>query len=79
MNELLFNIFPNERFIDLGLYQFGLEQCAPAHSFGPATRNHYLFHYVLSGSGTLYGPMSRHWTQKVELFYAASIASSSTC
>lgn len=54
MNELLFNIFPNERFIDLGLYQFGLEQCAPAHSFGPATRNHYLFHYVLSGSGTLY-------------------------
>lgn len=26
-----------------------------------------------------YGPMSIHWTQKVELFYAASIASSSTC
>ena len=25
------------------------------------------------------GPMSIHWTQKVELFYAASIASSSTC
>ena len=28
---------------------------------------------------TTNGPMSRHWTQKVELFYAASIASSSTC
>lgn len=27
----------------------------------------------------LVGPMSIHWTQKVELFYAASIASSSTC
>ena len=33
MNELLFHIFPNERFIDLGLYQFGLEHCAPAHSY----------------------------------------------
>ena len=27
--------------------------CAPAHSFGPAARNHYIFHYVISGTGTL--------------------------
>lgn len=31
------------------------------------------------GTKAILGPMSIHWTQKVELFYAASIASSSTC
>ena len=53
MNNSLFSVFPNENFIDLGLYQFGKEQCSPAHSFGPAARNHYLFHYVISGTGRL--------------------------
>lgn len=53
MNKTKFSVFPSENFVDLCLYQFGREQCAPAHSFGPAARNHYLFHYVLSGSGTL--------------------------
>lgn len=54
MNDFLFSVFPNESFVDLGLYQFGWEQCEPSHSFGPAARNHYLFHYILSGTGTLY-------------------------
>ena len=53
MSNTFFNIFPNENFIDLCMYQFGYEQCDPGHSFGPATRNHYLFHYILSGTGTL--------------------------
>lgn len=53
MNELVFSVFPSENFVDLGLYQFGWECCKPSHSFGPAARNHYLFHYVLSGTGTL--------------------------
>jgi hypothetical protein len=47
-----FTIFPSINFVDLGLYQFGREDCDPAHSFGPAIRNHYLFHYILSGKGT---------------------------
>lgn len=47
-----FTIFPSLNFVDLGLYQFGREDCDPAHSFGPAIRNHYLFHYILSGKGT---------------------------
>lgn len=53
MRNLIFSVFPNENFVDLGLYQFGWEQCKPAHSFGPVARNHFLFHYVISGTGVL--------------------------
>ena len=53
MSNLLFNVFPNENFVDLGLYQYGWEHCEPSHLFGPAVRNHYIFHYVISGTGTL--------------------------
>jgi AraC-like DNA-binding protein len=53
MQNWIFSIFPNETFVDLGLYQFGWEKCSPAHSYGPASRNHYLFHYVISGTGEL--------------------------
>ena len=49
MSNVLFSVFPNERFVDLGLYQYGWEQCTPLHSYGPYVRNHYLFHYVISG------------------------------
>lgn len=54
MNETVFSVFPSENFVDLGLYQFGWEHCTPCQSFGPAARNHYLFHYVISGTGTLH-------------------------
>ena len=54
MSEVLFQVFPSENFIDLGLYQFGWAQCDPSHCFVPTARNHYLFHYILSGTGTLY-------------------------
>lgn len=53
MHDMLFSVFPNENFVDLGLYQYGWEHCLPSHSFGPAARNHYVFHYVISGAGTL--------------------------
>ena len=53
MSDMKFSIFPNENFIDLSMYQYGYEKTNPAHSFGPATRNHYLFHYILSGTGIL--------------------------
>ena len=53
-NKLKFHVFRDERFIDLNLYQFGWERTEPLHFYGPHTRNHYLFHYVISGKGRLY-------------------------
>jgi YesN/AraC family two-component response regulator len=46
-------IFPGENYVDLTIFQFGHEKCEALHSFGPAVRNHFLFHYILSGKGTL--------------------------
>lgn len=63
MSNIKFSIFPNQGFVDLSMYQFGREKTNPSHSFGPATRNHYLFHYVLSGTGMLYADDSKGVTQ----------------
>lgn len=63
MNNTFFYIFPNENFIDLSMYQYGYERCEPGHSFGPVTRNHYLFHYVISGTGTLMADNAKGETQ----------------
>lgn len=48
-----FQIFPTADYIDLIPYQYGREYCTPGHAFGPAQRNHFLFHYIISGKGTL--------------------------
>ena len=69
MSEVIFSVFPSENFVDLGLYQFGWEQCDPSHSFGPAARNHYLFHYCLSGTGMLY---SQNGRKESDTFYINS-------
>jgi len=48
-----FSMFPNERFFELTMYQFGFQYCTPSHSFGPAAWNHFLFQYIFSGKGLL--------------------------
>ncbi len=67
MQEIIFSVFPSENFVDLGLYQYGWEQCAPSHSYGPAARNHYLFHYVISGTGTLMADDTNGITQTYQV------------
>lgn len=67
MSDFLFSIFPNENFVDLGLYQFGWERCEPAHLYGPAARNHYLFHYVISGTGKLMAEDSKGITREYQI------------
>ncbi|HEM3122744.1 TPA: AraC family transcriptional regulator [Streptococcus suis] len=49
-----FYVFNNRSYVDFYLIQFGMEACKPLHSFGPTMKQHYLFHYIISGSGTFY-------------------------
>ncbi|MGT2754698.1 AraC family transcriptional regulator [Streptococcus ovis] len=49
-----FYVFNNRSYVDFYPIQFGMEACEPLHSFGPTMKQHYLFHYVISGSGTFY-------------------------
>lgn len=38
---------------DLSLYEIGYCQCDPGYSYGPLVRNRNIFHYVISGKGSL--------------------------
>lgn len=53
MPNAVSSTFMGSGFVDLVPYQYGREDCAPGYSFGPARRNHFLFHYVISGKGQL--------------------------
>ena len=67
MDDLSFSVFPNEELLDFKLFQCGWEQCAPLHSFGPFVRNHYLFHYVISGRGFLDSTVKKGNTKQYRL------------
>ncbi|MDO5520113.1 MAG: AraC family transcriptional regulator [bacterium] len=43
-----------DQFTDLQLYEIGRQACPPSYSYGPTIRNHYIFHYLFSGKGSLY-------------------------
>lgn len=43
-----------ERNDELYICQFGEEKCNSGHRFGPAQRDHYLIHFVVSGHGVLH-------------------------
>lgn len=60
--------FINNNFFDITIYQYGHEACKPRHTFGPAIRNHFLIHYVLSGKGTLVLGTTVYTIQKGQAF-----------
>lgn len=37
--------------VDLNVRSYGFQKCEPNHSYGPAVRDYYLFHYIFSGQG----------------------------
>lgn len=53
----------NRNFTDINPLLCGQQLCRPSHSFGPAAREYYLLHYVVSGKG-VFSADSR--TYKVE-------------
>ena len=67
MGDFSFSVSPNEELLDLRLFQYGWEQCAPLHSFGPFVRNHYLFHYIISGRGFLEAAAGRGAARRYDL------------
>ena len=67
LDNFSFSVFPNEELLNFRLFQTGWEQCSPLHSFGPFIRNHYLFHYVISGRGFLDSTAPDGTTRRYEL------------
>lgn len=37
--------------LGLAVYSCGIQRCGPGHAWGPAVRDHYLIHYIVSGKG----------------------------
>jgi len=47
--------FPQDAFSELTMYHFGRHHCNPNYSVGPLMAwDHFLFHYIIAGKGTLY-------------------------
>lgn len=67
VSQNTYQTFPATDYIDLVPYQYGREYCKPGHSFGPYRRNHYLFHYIISGKGTLLAEDDQGQTVRYEL------------
>lgn len=65
-------LFLNQGFFDITIYQYGYENCKPLHSFGPAMRNHYLIHYIVSApvpSATILTTMKRRMSSIQEMLF----------
>lgn len=43
---------PFHNSLGLAVYSCGVQKCGPRHAWGPAVRDHYLIHCVISGRGT---------------------------
>lgn len=52
----------------LRVFHCGHEECAAGHSFGPATRHHYLIHFVLKGKGKYQVKGETHFLEEGSAF-----------
>lgn len=60
--------FVNRHFKDINPIICGQERCEKEHRYGPAQRDYYLFHYILSGEGRLFSSGKEHKVKKGQLF-----------
>lgn len=65
VKEVLLRSYP---FKDIKPLLCGEEICVSEHAFGPATRDYYLLHYVLSGKGVFHTPRGKYEVVKGDVF-----------
>lgn len=58
----------NASFQELHITNYGMEQCARLHDYGPAVRDHYLIHFILKGKGTFETGNRSYELQKGQAF-----------
>lgn len=47
---------------DLSIVEIGKQKCPPCNTYGPAIRQNYIFHYVISGKGSFHSSTSKKST-----------------
>lgn len=58
----------NNHYGGINPVQFGFEECAPSHSFGPAVRTHWLLHYIVKGKGYFTRNGKKHTVEQGDIF-----------
>lgn len=61
-------VFENKHYKDLNPVHAGNERCFGGHFFGPAVRENYLIHYVLSGEGDFFVPGGKYHVTEGHFF-----------
>ncbi len=61
-------LMKNPGLSDINPLVCGSETCERGHTFGPATRHYYLFHYVVSGKGRFTSPRGEYEVKAGQLF-----------
>ncbi len=64
----LLKLVLNKGFSDISPVICGTEECAPSHSYGPASRSYWLLHFVISGKGTFTTPRGKTTVRKNDIF-----------
>lgn len=54
--------------LGLAVYSCGIQRCGPCHAWGPAIRDHYLIHYIVSGKGSFMSNGKTWHLQKNDAF-----------
>jgi len=58
----------NQGYKPINPVECGSQRCVPNHSFGPAIRDHYLLHFVVSGKGKFVTPRGEYAVVKDQVF-----------